>query len=96
MVVARIPRPRSRSRYAPRNLQSGRREPGGCFTCRYFGERVDVAVWCGRPDSATFARKLSAAAHFGSVSRAPTCQSRRTDALPRCYSVRSDGAPEPI
>ena len=23
--------------------------PGGCFTCRYFGERVDVAVWCGRP-----------------------------------------------
>ena len=23
--------------------------PGGCFTCRYFGERVDVAVWCARP-----------------------------------------------
>jgi hypothetical protein len=25
--------------------------PGGCFTCRYFGERVDVAVWCARPGS---------------------------------------------
>jgi len=23
--------------------------PGGCFTCRYFGHRVDVAVWCGKP-----------------------------------------------
>jgi hypothetical protein len=23
--------------------------PGGCFTCRHFGERVDVAVWCARP-----------------------------------------------
>ena len=22
--------------------------PGGCFSCRYFGERVDVAVWCAR------------------------------------------------
>jgi hypothetical protein len=21
----------------------------GCFTCRYFGHRVDGAVWCGRP-----------------------------------------------
>lgn len=21
--------------------------PGGCYTCRYFGERVDVAVLCG-------------------------------------------------
>jgi hypothetical protein len=25
------------------------RHPGGCFSCRYFGERVDVAVWCVRP-----------------------------------------------
>ncbi len=24
--------------------------PGGCYTCRYFGHRVGVAVWCGRPD----------------------------------------------
>jgi hypothetical protein len=23
--------------------------PGGCFTCAYFGHRVDVAVWCARP-----------------------------------------------
>jgi len=23
--------------------------PGGCYTCRWFGERVDVAVWCARP-----------------------------------------------
>ena len=23
--------------------------PGGCFTCRWFGHRVDVAVWCGKP-----------------------------------------------
>ncbi|HEV8552516.1 MAG TPA: hypothetical protein VGR65_03890 [Casimicrobiaceae bacterium] len=23
--------------------------PGGCYTCRWFGERIDVAVWCGKP-----------------------------------------------
>jgi hypothetical protein len=23
--------------------------PGGCYTCHYFGHRVDVAVWCGKP-----------------------------------------------
>jgi hypothetical protein len=23
--------------------------PGGCFTCAWFGHRVDVAVWCGKP-----------------------------------------------
>jgi hypothetical protein len=23
--------------------------PGGCYTCRYFGERIDVAVWCAMP-----------------------------------------------
>ena len=23
--------------------------PGGCYTCRYFGERVGVAVWCAKP-----------------------------------------------
>ena len=23
--------------------------PGGCYTCRWFGERVDVAVWCAHP-----------------------------------------------
>jgi hypothetical protein len=23
--------------------------PGGCYTCRWFGERVDVAVSCARP-----------------------------------------------
>jgi hypothetical protein len=23
--------------------------PGGCYTCRYFGERVGVAVWCAQP-----------------------------------------------
>jgi hypothetical protein len=23
--------------------------PGGCFSCCYFGHRVDVAVWCGKP-----------------------------------------------
>jgi hypothetical protein len=22
--------------------------PGGCFSCRYFGHLVDVAVWCGK------------------------------------------------
>jgi hypothetical protein len=22
---------------------------GGCYTCRWFGERVDVAVWCAKP-----------------------------------------------
>lgn len=26
--------------------------PGGCFACRCFGHRVDVAVWCGKPGSA--------------------------------------------
>ncbi|HEY3255778.1 MAG TPA: hypothetical protein VGJ91_17590 [Polyangiaceae bacterium] len=25
------------------------KHPGGCYTCRYFGERVDVAVWCAQP-----------------------------------------------
>jgi len=24
--------------------------PGGCYTCRYFGHRVDSAVWCSRPN----------------------------------------------
>jgi hypothetical protein len=23
--------------------------PGGCYACRWFGHRVDVAVWCARP-----------------------------------------------
>jgi hypothetical protein len=23
--------------------------PGGCYTCRYFGERRDPAVWCAYP-----------------------------------------------
>ena len=23
--------------------------PGGCYTCRYFGERRDPAVWCANP-----------------------------------------------
>lgn len=23
--------------------------PGGCYTCRYFGERRDPAVWCAKP-----------------------------------------------
>jgi hypothetical protein len=23
--------------------------PGGCYSCRYFAHRVDVAVWCGMP-----------------------------------------------
>jgi hypothetical protein len=23
--------------------------PGGCYSCRYFGERRDPAVWCGKP-----------------------------------------------
>jgi len=36
-------------RLATFNLHADR--PGGCFTCRYFGERVDVAVWCGKPGS---------------------------------------------
>jgi hypothetical protein len=22
---------------------------GGCYTCRYFGERRDPAVWCAKP-----------------------------------------------
>ena len=25
------------------------KHPGGCFVCRYFGHRVEGAVWCGRP-----------------------------------------------
>src|SRR5437899_1716047 len=24
---------------------------GGCYTCRWFGHRVDVAVWCAKPGS---------------------------------------------
>jgi hypothetical protein len=24
--------------------------PGGCYTCRYFGHRVESAVWCYRPN----------------------------------------------
>jgi len=24
--------------------------PGGCYTCRYFGHRVESAVWCSRPN----------------------------------------------
>jgi hypothetical protein len=27
-------------------------KPGGCYTCRWFGERVDVAVWCAKPGGA--------------------------------------------
>ena len=23
--------------------------PGGCYTYAWFGHRVDVAVWCGKP-----------------------------------------------
>src|SRR5437764_15452586 len=23
--------------------------PGGCYSCTWFGHRVDVAVWCGKP-----------------------------------------------
>jgi hypothetical protein len=23
---------------------------GGCYSCRYFGERVDPAVWCAFPN----------------------------------------------
>jgi hypothetical protein len=23
--------------------------PGGCYTCRYFGHRVEPAVWCAFP-----------------------------------------------
>ena len=23
--------------------------PGGCYTCRFFGERRDPAVWCAYP-----------------------------------------------
>ena len=23
--------------------------PGGCYTCRHFGERLDPAVWCRNP-----------------------------------------------
>jgi hypothetical protein len=23
--------------------------PGGCYACRYFGERRDAAVWCANP-----------------------------------------------
>ena len=45
---------------------------GGRYACRWFGHRVDIAVWCGNPGCGTFDRRQSAAAHFGSASRAPT------------------------
>ena len=31
----------------PRRTNADR--PGGCYTCRYFGERRDPAVWCAYP-----------------------------------------------
>ena len=30
-------------------LNPHRDNPGGCYTCRYFGERRDPAVWCAYP-----------------------------------------------
>jgi len=31
----------------PRRSNADR--PGGCYTCRYFGERRDPAIWCAKP-----------------------------------------------
>ena len=39
---------RARARVLP-HFSPAVDHPGGCYACRYFGERVDVAVWCGRP-----------------------------------------------
>jgi hypothetical protein len=33
----------------PATFNPAAEHPGGCFTCRYFGHRVDVPVWCGKP-----------------------------------------------
>jgi hypothetical protein len=49
--------------------------PGGCYACRHFGERVDVAVRCGLAES-TCDHRLIAGARFGSASRAPTMTCR--------------------
>src|SRR5213595_782473 len=52
-LVALMDNRRGSSRFAvsmhPWTFNPGAEHPGGCFTCRYFGERVDVAVWCGMP-----------------------------------------------
>jgi hypothetical protein len=39
----------ARARALPQHFSPAAEHPGGCFSCRYFGERVDVAVWCGKP-----------------------------------------------
>jgi hypothetical protein len=36
--------------------------PDRCYTCRYFGERVDVGVWCARPVASMCDRRPSAVA----------------------------------
>jgi hypothetical protein len=33
----------------PATFNPAAERPAGCFTCRYFGHRVDVAVWCCKP-----------------------------------------------
>ena len=32
-----------------RQLSPATVRDGGCYTCRYFGERLDPAVWCAKP-----------------------------------------------
>jgi len=46
-LAAQYARPRS----MPAHFSPAVDHPGGCFCCRYFGHRVDVAVWCVRPRS---------------------------------------------
>ncbi len=35
--------------HAPATFNPATEHPGGCYVCRYFGHRVDVAVWCALP-----------------------------------------------
>src|SRR6516162_475410 len=39
----------NRMRAMPEPISRSTERPGGCYTCRYFGERRDPAVWCAKP-----------------------------------------------
>jgi len=49
------------ARPLPPQFRPSIEHPGGCYTCRFCGERRDVAVWCARPGSehATWRSKVS-------------------------------------
>jgi hypothetical protein len=40
----------ARARSMPPQFNPAADRPGGCYVCRFFGERRDPAVWCARLD----------------------------------------------